>query len=292
MEMLKVEALSLNYGKQTILDNISFSIGKGQIVGLLGPNGAGKSSMLKVLSGLVRPQSGQVFLKGEKLNDISMLRYHSSYMIDAPSFYPFLSGMKNLELIGMLKKGARDSRELLELVGLGGTADKQVGKYSTGMKQRLAIAQIMMHGSELLFLDEPFRGLDPNGFQEVIELLKEINAKGVTILVSSHLLHELERLSDAYLLLHKGELLLDMSKEDLMASRRNVVFTFEEEEAWKKCDFLVELDEAERNGKQLTLEIAPNRIAETLQRFVDAGAVPVNVETKNKLQDKYLQITS
>jgi ABC-type multidrug transport system ATPase subunit len=292
MYALKVNGLSLRYGRQLVLNRISFAFEQGKITGLLGPNGAGKSSIMKILAGLVYPDTGTLEKNGAKLADFSRLRDSCAFMIDSPSFYPFLSGRQNLELICRILGKKVNLEELLTEVGLDPGSTKRVRNYSTGMKQRLAIAQAMVGDADLLILDEPFNGLDPNGFQDVILLLKGLNAKGKTIVVSSHLLNELEQFADAFILLHKGNVALDIDKSSLLKTKKKVKFTFEQELTEEHLKFLDR--EGQIGHKRLTavLELSPKEIAPTVERLVAMKAVPVNVETQNLLQEKYLEITA
>lgn len=292
MHLIRVDGLSLSYGGQRILNDISFSFERGKITGLLGPNGAGKSSIMKILGGLVRPDSGTLDREGRKMRDFSRLRSSCAYMIDSPSFYPFLSGMQNLELIRRISDRSVSLEELMTRVGLDPASTKRVKNYSTGMKQRLAIAQAMIRDVELLILDEPFNGLDPNGFQDVIHLLKELNEAGKTIVVSSHLLNELEQFADSFILLHRGSIALNITKSDLRQSNKKVVFTFEREPGEKARELIRQHGEMAPGGLTAVVELKPGDIASTVERLVDLKAVPVNLETQNILQEKYLEITA
>lgn len=292
MHMLKVNGLSLSYGSQQVLNNISFSFERGKITGLLGPNGAGKSSILKVLAGLVRPNSGIVHKEGTQLDDISSLRESSAYMIDSPAFYPFLSGKQNLQLICKVLGVEKDLQRLMELVGLDPFSTKHVKNFSTGMKQRLAIAQTMINDADLLLLDEPFNGLDPNGFQDLIALLRNLNSEGMTIVVSSHLLNELEQFADGFILLHRGSIALDISKEDLLKFKKKVSFTFDSEPDDAAIEYLTERGDYQHGKRVADLELEPGEIVQTVEQLVKFGAVPVNVETQNLLESKYLEITA
>lgn len=292
MHLIRVDGLSLSYGGQRILNDISFSFERGKITGLLGPNGAGKSSIMKILGGLVRPDSGTLDREGRKMRDFSRLRSSCAYMIDSPSFYPFLSGMQNLELIRRISDRSVSLEELMTRVGLDPASTKRVKNYSTGMKQRLAIAQAMIRDVELLILDEPFNGLDPNGFQDVIHLLKELNEAGKTIVVSSHLLNELEQFADSFILLHRGSIALNITKSDLRQSNKKVVLTFEREPDEKARELIRQHGEMAQGGLTAVVELKPGDIASTVERLVDLKAVPVNLETQNILQEKYLEITA
>ena len=292
MQILKVEELSLYYGGQRVLNNVSFSFEKGKITGLLGPNGAGKSSIFKVLAGLVRPDSGVVTKNGEILEDISDLRKSCSYMIDSPAFYPYLSGRQNLQLICKVLGRKKDLEKLMRLVGLDPFSKKRVKNYSTGMKQRLAIAQTMIHDVDLLLLDEPFNGLDPNGFQDLIALLRQLNEEGMTVVVSSHLLNELEQFADAFILLHNGSIALDISKKDLLKLKKKVSFVFDSNPPDDALKLISKFGSFEKGIQTAILDLEPHEIATTVERLVGLGAVPVNVETQNLLESKYLEITA
>ena len=292
MHVLRVEGLSLHYGEQQVLNEISFSFEKGKIIGLLGPNGAGKSSIFKVLAGLVRPDSGVVEKNGVSLNDISDLRKSCAYMIDSPAFYPYLSGRQNLQLICRILGVDKDPEKLMSLVGLDPFSQKRVSNYSTGMKQRLAIAQTMINDVDLLLLDEPFNGLDPNGFQDLITLLRKLNEEGTTVVVSSHLLNELEQFADAFILLHGGSIALDISKKDLLKQKKKVSFVFDSNPPDSALNLISKFGLYKDESQTAFLDLEPNEIARTVERLVDLGAVPVNVETQNLLESKYLEITA
>ena len=292
MHMLRVERLSLHYGEQQVLNDISFEFEQGKITGLLGPNGAGKSSIFKVLAGLVRPISGVVDKNGVRLSQISDLRKSCAYMIDSPAFYPYLSGRQNLQLICRVLGVDKDLDELMNLVGLDPFSKKRVSNYSTGMKQRLAIAQTMIHDVDLLLLDEPFNGLDPNGFQDLIALLRKLNAQGTTVVVSSHLLNELEQFADAFILLHNGSIALDISKKDLLKMKKKVSFVFDSIPPDQALSLISKYGSYEEESQTAILDLEPNEIARTVERLVGLGAIPVNVETQNLLESKYLEITA
>ena len=291
MNILEVTDLSLRYGSQQVLDHISFRFPGGKIIGLLGPNGAGKSSIIKILAGLVYPASGVLQFGGRVQANFSGLRDHCSYLIDYPSFYPYLTGLQNLQLIRRINGRNDDLGEILSRVGLADARDKRVSHYSTGMKQRLSIAQAMLRDSEVLILDEPFNGLDPNGFQDLISLLRDLNARGVTIVVSSHLLNELEQFADYFILLHKGSIALDIDKENLRRAKKKVAFSFERVPSDEAQGFLDREDTVFESSLKAVLHLYPDDIAPTVQELVRLQCTPVNVETQNLLQEKYLDMT-
>jgi len=190
-----------------ILNKVSFELGSGEIVGLIGPNGAGKTSIMKILVGLTKNYTGEVDLSG--VRDIGC-------MIETPNFYPYKTGYQNLiYFAGLNGVGKRKVKELLELLGLMDAADKNVKTYSLGMRQRLGIAQALLKDPDVLVLDEPTNGLDPEGIYEVREYIRKIaNEKNITVLISSHLLDELEKMCDRAIIIKKGEIIQFMDLHD------------------------------------------------------------------------------
>ena len=290
--MIKVENLSLQYNNQTVLDHISFTFKKGQIIGLLGPNGAGKSSIIKILAGLVFPDTGELTFKDIQGYKFSNLKNHCGYLIDSPAFYPYLTAHQNLNLVKVINNSQLVIADLLLKVGLIDIDKKKVKNFSTGMKQRLAIAQALLRSPEILILDEPFNGLDPNGFQDLVLLLKSLNSEGVTIIISSHLLNELELFADAFVLIHEGKLALDLTKDELENSKKKVTFKFEKELNNNALNYVGLKNGKVKNDLSIVLRLHPNEIAESVKYFVDIGCLPVNVETHTILEEKYFEITA
>lgn len=287
--MLRVENLKLCYGHQEILNSISFSIEKGKIIGLLGPNGAGKSSIIKVLAGLVKPETG-ILKINNTLAPFDDLRKQCGYLIDSPTFYPYLTAKQNLKLIQKLHNQKQDLSALLEQVGLTASSGKKVKHFSTGMKQRLAIALALLRNPKLLILDEPFNGLDPNGFKEVVQILTDLREAGTTILVSSHLLKDLEELADVFMVIHNGDIVLDISKKELLKSSKKVTFTFPESLSKNAQNFVVEKEGQIQEDNKVVLFLLPDEIAETVNAFVSLGQMPINIETHTILQQKYFEL--
>jgi ABC-2 type transport system ATP-binding protein len=291
MQLFKVADLHLTLGGKTILKDVSFQLGKGKIIGLIGPNGAGKSSLIKVLAGLVFPERGTIYLKNNDITTFNELRNHSGYLIDGPALYPFLDATENLKLFCKLNKKHLKVENLLSMVGLAGTGKKKVKYFSAGMKQRLSIAQSLISDPEVLILDEPFNGLDPNGTKELTDLLKSINKEGKTILISSHLLRDLENLSDEFIVIHGGEVVLQISKEALQMTDKKIVFTFEDKLGKEARYYLKDLHAEILDDGKVVLVLSPDKIAAVVTKLVGFGAVPVNLETLTVLQEIYLEIT-
>ena len=198
--VLRINNVSKRAKDFQILNKVSFELGSGEIVGLIGPNGAGKTSIMKILVGLTRNYTGEVDLSG--VRDIGC-------MIETPSFYPYNTGYQNLMYFaGLNGVGKKKVKELLELLGLADAAHKKVKAYSLGMRQRLGIAQALLKDPDVLVLDEPTNGLDPEGIYEVREYIRKIaEEKNITVLISSHLLGELEKMCHRAIMIKKGEVI-------------------------------------------------------------------------------------
>lgn len=201
------------------LDNVSLTVGKGEIFGLLGPNGAGKSTLIKVITGLVIPDTGEVSLDGKDFRkDKEEFMKKVGAQIETPVFFNKQSGMWNLKYLADLQGGLPEKRikDIVELVGLSERINSRVGTYSMGMRQRLGIAQAIMHKPELLVLDEPINGLDPDGIAQVRELILRLRDEyGTTILFSSHILGEMQTLCDRVAFMAKGKLVAVKTRAEI-----------------------------------------------------------------------------
>jgi ABC-2 type transport system ATP-binding protein len=205
--ILSIKNLNKRYGSLQALSNVSFEIHKGNVYGILGPNGSGKSTTLGIILNVVNKTSGEYSWFGGTMQTHEALKKVGA-IIERPNFYPYMSAKENLELVCKIK-GINYAKvnEKLELVGL---VDRQNSKFSTfslGMKQRLAIASALLNDPEILILDEPTNGLDPQGIHQIRDIIKHIAAQGTTILLASHLLDEVEKVCTHALVLRKGEVL-------------------------------------------------------------------------------------
>ena len=219
--IIETEALSFQYGKRKkVLDSISLRIPQGSIYGFLGPNGAGKSTTMRLLTGIIPEQGQAIRLFGNPLQQqLPQLFERVGSLVEQPALYLHLSGINNLRYIATLR-GIPESRinPALALVGLANDGYRKVRQYSLGMKQRLAIAMALLGEPELLLLDEPVNGLDPNGIQEIRQLLVKHNReKGVSIFVYSHLQAEIEKMCTHVGIIHEGQMKFDGRMEDLSA---------------------------------------------------------------------------
>jgi len=222
LPVIQVDHVTYRFGKQIVLDNISMHIPQGSIYGFLGPNGAGKTTTLRLILGLLQKQSGiiSLFGNGFKANRIDILKKTGS-LIEQPSLYLHLTAKENLEVFRLFYQCERKRiAEVLDITGLTGAANKKVKAFSLGMKQRLALAIALLHDPELLILDEPTNGLDPNGIIETRDLIKQLNTEHrKTILVSSHLLSEIEKMVTDVAIIHKGKILFEGELQELQKAR-------------------------------------------------------------------------
>ena len=213
-DILKVENVTKIYGKKTVLDNVSFSIKEGEIVGLVGPNGAGKTTVMKIITGLTPKYEGNVYIGNENIRNKLKNKAKTKNVgciIETPGFYPSLTGEENLKFFAELS-GLEDLSEIDEIVeslGLQNAMKKKVGSYSLGMRQRLGIAQAVLTYPPLLILDEPTNGLDPNIIPEIRKFIINIaKKKKVAVLISSHILSELEIMCDKIVFIQKGKIIV------------------------------------------------------------------------------------
>lgn len=215
--ILKIDELSLTIGKKDILGKLTFEINTGEVYGLLGPNGSGKTSTLKCILGLVKPTSGKIFLFGEHLNKNRIEIFKKiGVMFETPSLYENLTAFENLKILQILYRlKEKEITSKLDLLALNDDKDVKVKYFSLGMKQRLCIAMALLHNPSLLILDEPFNGLDPIGIIRLRNTIYLLKQQGVTILVSSHLISEIEKVSDRFGILHQGKLLFHGAKTNV-----------------------------------------------------------------------------
>ena len=221
--VITMRGLCKSYKKQEVLHDFSLTVERGHICGLIGPNGAGKTTIMKILAGFFFPSKGELELFGspENLDDS---RARMSFMIEQPIISGSMTARENLEYVRFLRGYPDEKRidEILNLVGLSDTGKKRAGKFSLGMKQRLGIGMALLPKPEIMVLDEPVNGLDPEGIVEVRQLIKRMQEEwGVTVLISSHLLSELSELCTDFSIISHGNLIENLSREELLVKCRN-----------------------------------------------------------------------
>lgn len=312
MSVLATNNLTKHYGDQVVVDDLNLEIDRGDLYGFLGPNGAGKSTTIRMALGLVFPTSGTVEVCDAPLfstpTSEGPLRRVGA-VVEEPAFWDYLSGRRNLELFARAA-GPPDDRmarlsqvdEALRMVDLEDAGRKHVKAYSHGMRQRLGIARALLGAPELLILDEPTNGLDPQGMREVRRLLRRLADDGVTVFVSSHLLSEVEAMCDKVGVLSSGRLVADGAPADLRKASGSVVFEVDDVEralrVIKAFDAVVVEDEPARGGSgrtpaairvRLGAAITPAQVnAALVGEGVGVNAV---IPERERLEDAFLNLT-
>lgn len=297
-DVICVDGLIKEYAGIKVVDGVSFSVNKGEIYGLLGRNGAGKTTIMKILLGLANPTSGKVSILGKDMsvNSEKKVLKKVGCIIESPGFYSNLTGTENLEIFAKLRGLDQDSvKKALELVNLPYKDKKLFSKYSLGMKQRLAIANAIMHNPEILVLDEPINGLDPIGIAEVRELLKKLKKSGVSILISSHILSELENVADRISIIDFGKMIEEINMKEWKNKQNSDIRVFVKEvDIAKKILFEIGIEE------QNILEFSEGILIQNSQlSTTELNKVFVNnnidligiVEDKTSLEDYFKKVT-
>ena len=298
MDELVVEthALTKQYGSVLAVDSLSIQVPRGGVFGLLGPNGSGKTTTMSMLLGLVSPTSGTFRLLGRDTNSGRQeALHHIGAIVENPAFYPYLSGRMNLRYFqGIIGRGdSKDIERLLDLVGLSSRAHSKFSTYSQGMKQRLSIAYAMLGDPDLLFLDEPTNGLDPAGMAEVRELIRQLSTEGRTVLLSSHLLHEVEQVCDRVAILSRGRLIAQGAIRDLLQQRGAVRFTTTDDtRAAAIISALSWVASVTADNGYLTAEAPPERSWELTKALADQGvSVKEMAPVQVSLERYFLEVT-
>ena len=297
MIVISAQGLTKRYRGVAAVDDLSFEVGEGEIVGFLGPNGAGKTTTLRMLAGLVKPTSGSCSILGHPVPGPGLANVGT--MIEEPSFYPYLSGRDNLKHAALLHGDVPGGRidEVLEFVSMQDAADKKVKAYSQGMRQRLALARSLLWRPRVLLLDEPTNGLDPAGIAEVREALRQVADGGVTVLVSSHILSEIQKLVDRIMAIDRGVLRFDGQLSQLLSQLggSSLLYSLRATDGEKLLSALRELDyEPQARGGDGAEVRVPAADAELLLERLGQRGVRVlaaNVLGED-LESAYLRIVS
>jgi ABC-2 type transport system ATP-binding protein len=292
--MITTEGLTKQYGPNTVVDDVHLRVGEGDRYGLLGPNGSGKTTLIRMLLGLVYATRGEITVLGRAVpKRVRDVLPRIGALVEGPGAYGHLSGRRNLELLDASGPGGpRRTRRTrietaLDRVGLDGVDNRPVKAYSLGMRQRLGLAAALLRAPTLLVLDEPTNGLDPQGIREIRDLLVELNAAGTTILLSSHLLAEVELLCDQVGVVDRGRLVLQSDVDTLRApTGRVLVHTPDADRAVALLDGRVEL----RAGERLTVRDGDPAALNT--RLVEAGLRVAGIAAERRsLEDVVLEVT-
>lgn len=218
--LLETRGLTKSFGGRKIIDNLSLKVCKGDVYGFLGRNGQGKTTTIRLMTGLIFPDAGDILIGGHSIKkNFKQAISNVGVIVETPSFYGYLSGYDNLRLMANLIPGARKAKvdEVLEIVGLKERAKDKVRTYSLGMKQRLGIANALLGEPKLIILDEPSNGLDPQGMREIKELIVQLSSeKDIAFFISSHLIHDIEQICNRVAMIDKGKVLVEKSVKALI----------------------------------------------------------------------------
>lgn len=295
--ILRTNNLSKMYGQRLAVDNLNLEVHKGEIFGFLGPNGAGKTTTIRMLFGLIRPTGGSIDILG---HDLTTERAHIlprvGALIETPALYLYMSGRDNLRAVGSVLGGVSEKRidAVLDLVSLRARAKDRVRTYSLGMKQRLGVAIALLQDPDLLILDEPANGLDPAGIVEMRDLMHRLTTEGKTVLISSHMLTEVQQICTRVAIINRGKLITETSVEDLLrgqgkytvkVERASEALKFVQQQSWGK--------DAQLDPQGQLVTLAPQNLGRELNLFlVQAGFVPDSLaQTTQDLEQVFLQLT-
>lgn len=292
--ILTVNDLTKKFGYLTAVKNLSFTIEKGNVYGILGPNGSGKSTTLGIILNVVNRTSGEFsWFDGQTSTHEALKKVGA--IIERPNFYPYMTAIQNLKLVCKIKEVSEDKvQEKLELVGLWERRNSKFKTYSLGMKQRLAIASALLNDPEILILDEPTNGLDPQGIHQIREIIKKIANQGTTILLASHLLDEVEKVCSHVVILRKGEKLYSGPVDEMLASYG--FFELKTKEMEKLKDLLekhASFGKISQENGTLTAYLKEEMNAEALNKllFEEGMVLSHLVKRKESLEEQFLTLT-
>jgi len=292
--ILEIKSLTKKFGDLTAVNNLSFTIKKGNVYGILGPNGSGKSTTLGITLNVVNKTNGDFKWFGGSISTHEALKKVGA-IIERPNFYPYMSAYKNLKLVCKIKDiDYSKINEKLEVVGLLDRKDSKFKTYSLGMKQRLAIASALLNDPEILILDEPTNGLDPQGIHQIRAIIRDIASQGTTILLASHLLDEVEKVCSHVVVLRKGEKLYSGRVDEMTSS--NGFFELKYNNEPKLLQFLEQHPLIEKTTKNKGLITAflntPLAASEFNKQMVEKGIyISHLVMRKESLEEQFLKLT-
>ncbi|QAA80258.1 ABC transporter ATP-binding protein [Aequorivita sp. H23M31] len=292
--ILTISNLTKKFGSLTAVDNLSFTIEKGNVYGILGPNGSGKSTTLGIVLNVVNRTSGHFhWFDGNTTTHDALKKVGA--IIEHPNFYPYMTARQNLQLVCQIKEVSEEKIcEKLELVGLLDRKDSKFSTFSLGMKQRLAIASALLNDPEILILDEPTNGLDPQGIHQIREIIKKIAAQGTTILLASHLLDEVEKVCTHVVILRKGVSLYSGLVDGMNASQGFITMKSENmEELQQALTQNPAFGTLKRDGEYLIAYLNVPLDASEVNQFLFQKGIVLSYLTKRKesLEEQFLEIT-
>lgn len=296
-KIVEIIGLQKFYGKFKAIDKVDLQVFKGDIYGFLGPNGAGKSTTIRCILSLIKSSSGTINVFGENIknNPTHVLR-RIGCIVEKPDFYKYLSAEKNLEIFGRISEAdisKKNVHKMLDFVGLKGREKDKVSGFSHGMKQRLGLAQTLIHNPDLIVLDEPTTGMDPQGIIDIRNLILDLrNEFNKTIILSSHILSEIEIIANRMVVINKGKTIVEGTVSELLNSEELIV-TFETNQPEKAKQIAATLHQVQLDEKQLlSVFLSKDEIPALNKALMDNGIEIYGIETKRKLEDYFLKLIS
>ena len=285
--LVKIEKVSKCFGNARVLNDVSFEIPKGSVLGILGPNGSGKSTLMRIIAGLIKTWDGNIYFDGKPIAEESMYLHRVGFLIEDPAFYEHLTAAENLIMLSRLTNSPLDNIErLLKEVDLNGSEDKLVRNFSYGMKQRLGIAQAILNDPDILFLDEPSNGLDPHGIVQMNNTIVDLNKKGKTICLSTHVVEHVKDLCSHIIILKEGNLVLDDSIENLFENSNKYEVKSKSIEAIKnKLSQAEKITIVEETDKKLTIDSELD-LSDLLKTFSESNDL-YSINKKLDIQDLF-----
>ena len=295
--ILTTHELTKQFGRLRAVDGLDMQVCRGDVFGFLGPNGAGKTTVIRLVLGLIHPTSGHAEVCGHRVpGELQGALRHVGGFVDDPTFYPLMSARRNLRLLGSMTGPVSEERidEVLEIVALSDRAEDRVGGFSHGMKQRLGIAQALLHSPELIVLDEPTSGLDPRGMKDVRELIRQLGASGTTVFLSSHLLHEVEQVCTRAVIINKGRVVVQGPVSELRPQNDAIkVLTGDQGRAGEVLRGQFGAGGVRQDEEYLVVMADQDAVPEMVRRLVEDGVdvravVPAS---EQGLEDFFLELT-
>jgi len=298
--IIEVRGLTKSFNEITAVDDLSFTVNKKEVYGFLGQNGAGKSTTIRMLLSLIRPSSGNIKIFGlDLLSHRKKILQRVGAIIEKPDLYKYLTAVENLRFFAAMSGLKFDRNQLLaklEKVGLLERADSKVKTYSQGMRQRLGIAVALVNDPDLIILDEPMNGLDPQGIADVRQLINHLSKDlGKTVFISSHLLTEMEQVADSLLIIHKGRKIAEGNMQQLLNPEQTKI----EVETNSAKDLEQKLQQTgwqnkiiSANGRKITMQMKKEEIPVFVQQMSEMKVNIYSIHTKNSLEDYFLSLTA
>ena len=297
--VVQLQGVSKVIKGKTIIDQLTFDVYEGEVFGFLGPNGAGKTTTIRMIVGLMNISKGDVLITGKSIKkDFEGAIKDVGAIVENPELYKFMSGYQNLKHFARMQKGITDERmkEVIELVGLTDRINDKVKTYSLGMRQRLGLAQCLLHKPKLLILDEPTNGLDPAGIREIRAYIRKLaEEEGMAVIVSSHLLSEMEMMCDRIGIIQSGKLVDVQQVRDFVEGSEQV-YHFEINDVEKIKAVLNRFDPGikfESQGSQVQVALTKEQVPDVIRALVESGVQIYSVMPVAKtLEDRFLEITN